>query len=33
MSLELDAANAIVLAPDALVNEEELRRNMKRGLH
>ena len=33
MSIELDAANAIVLSPDALAHEEDIRRHMTRGLH
>ena len=33
MSIELDAPNAIVLSPDALAHEGDIRRQMTRGLH
>ena len=33
MSMELDAANSIVLSPEAFAQEEDIRRQMMRGLH
>jgi hypothetical protein len=33
MSIELDAPNTIVMNPDALALEPEIRRQMMRGLH
>jgi hypothetical protein len=33
MSIELDAPNAIVLSPEALAHEGDIRRQMTRGLH
>ena len=33
MSIELDAPNTIVINPDALALEPEIRRQMMRGLH
>jgi len=33
MSIGLDAANAIVVSPDALAHEGDIRRQMLRGLH
>ena len=33
MSIELDAPNTIVLSPEALAHEADIRRQMTRGLH
>ena len=33
MSIELGAANSIILNPDALAHEDDIRRQMMRGLH
>jgi len=33
ISMELDAANSIVLSPEAFAQEEDIRRQMMRGLH
>jgi hypothetical protein len=33
MSIELDAPNTIVLSPEALAREGDIRRQMTRGLH